>query len=65
MQVLHAVCLVQVSETAAELQWTANTSNDMIADSCLALLMGIDTSPATVKREPPSWLRFSVKLISQ
>jgi len=35
----------------AELQWSSNTSNDMIADSALALLLGIDTSPATVKRQ--------------
>lgn len=46
---MNAVTLVQLSETAAELQWVGNTSNDMVADSCLALLLGIDSSPATVK----------------
>lgn len=51
---MHAVNLVQVSETVAELQWESNTSNDMIADSALALLLGIDASPATVKRKFPS-----------
>ena len=49
---MNAVTLVQLSETAAELQWVGNTSNDMVADSCLALLLGIDTSPATVKCKP-------------
>ncbi len=48
---MNAVSLLLVSETVAELQWSSNTSNDMIADSALALLMGIDASPATVKRE--------------
>lgn len=47
---MHAVDLVQISETVAELQWSSNTSNDMIADSSLAILLGIDASPATVKR---------------
>lgn len=50
-QIMHAVSLIKVSETVAELHWSSNTSNDMIADSALALLLGIDTSPATVKRQ--------------
>jgi hypothetical protein len=49
---MNAVSLVQISDTVAELQWSSSTSNDMIADSALALLLGIDTSPATVKRKP-------------
>ena len=48
---MQAVSLVQISDTVAELQWSSNTSNDMIADSALALLLAIDGSPATVKRE--------------
>ena len=47
--IMNAVQLVQVSDTAAELRWASNTSNDMIADSALALLLSIDSSPATVK----------------
>lgn len=31
------------------MEWTGGSTNDMIADSVLALLMGIDTSPASVK----------------
>lgn len=30
-------------------EWTGGSTNDMVADSVLALLMGIDTSPASVK----------------
>lgn len=32
------------------LEWDSSASNDMIADSTLALITGIDTSPASVKR---------------
>ena len=31
------------------LEWESSASNDMIADSTLALVMGIDKSPASVK----------------
>lgn len=48
---MNAVRLVQLSSTAAELQWSSSTSNDMIADSALAVLLSIDASPATVKCE--------------
>lgn len=48
---MNAVQVVQISETIVELQWSSNTSNDMIADSALAVLLGIDASPATVKCE--------------
>ena len=53
LTVMNAVEVVQMSETVAELRWTSGASNDMIADSALALLLGIDSSPATVKRESP------------
>jgi cleavage and polyadenylation specificity factor subunit 3 len=32
------------------LEWETSASNDMIADSALALILGIDTSPASIKR---------------
>lgn len=32
------------------LEWESSSSNDMIADSTLALITGIDSSPASVKR---------------
>lgn len=36
-------------EQELTLEWDSSASNDMIADSCLALIMGIDRSPASVK----------------
>jgi cleavage and polyadenylation specificity factor subunit 3 len=33
------------------LEWDSSASNDMIADSTLALITGIDHSPASVKCE--------------
>ncbi|WWC60144.1 endoribonuclease YSH1 [Kwoniella dejecticola CBS 10117] len=47
--VMNAVKVVQLSEMVVEMQWSSDTSNDMIADSALAVLLGIDGSPATVK----------------
>ncbi|TYJ58751.1 endoribonuclease YSH1 [Cryptococcus floricola] len=47
--VMNGVEVVRVLETAVELRWSSSSSNDMIADSALALLLGIDGSPATVK----------------
>lgn len=31
------------------LEWESSSSNDMVADSTLALISGIDKSPASVK----------------
>ncbi|OCF34686.1 endoribonuclease YSH1 [Kwoniella heveanensis BCC8398] len=47
--IMNAVRVVQISEIVVEIQWTSDSSNDMIADSVLAVLLGIDGSPATVK----------------
>lgn len=38
-------------ERQVVLEWDSSASNDMIADSALALIVGIDKSPASVKRE--------------
>ncbi len=35
------------------LEWESSASNDMIADSTLSLVTGIDKSPASVKCECP------------
>ena len=40
----------QTAEHELTLEWESNASNDMIADSTLALITGIDKSPASVKR---------------
>lgn len=48
---MNGVQVVQISPTAVELRWKSSSSNDMIADSALALLLGIEGSPATAKRK--------------
>jgi cleavage and polyadenylation specificity factor subunit 3 len=37
------------SEHELTLEWDSSASNDMIADATLALITGIDKSPASVK----------------
>lgn len=39
-----------MSDHELVLEWDSSASNDMIADSTLALITGIDKSPASVKR---------------
>lgn len=36
-----------------ELEWEGNMLNDGIADAVMAVLLGIESSPAAVKRKPP------------
>lgn len=48
---MNAVRVVRISDVEIQMQWVSNTSNDMIADSALVVLLGIDSSPATVKCE--------------
>lgn len=50
---MNAVEVVRDSEQVVELRWQSNTSNDMIADATAAVLISIDSSPATVKRQCP------------
>ena len=47
---MGTVDVKQVSERELVLEWDSSASNDMIADSTLALITGIDKSPASVKR---------------
>lgn len=54
MRIMNSVDLKAPSDASAPsnqmiLEWMGGSSNDMVADSVLALLMGIDTSPASVK----------------
>ena len=48
---MGAVDVKHTQEQELTLEWESSASNDMIADSCLALIVGIDHSPASVKRE--------------
>lgn len=48
-QIMKTVDLKQRSEREFVMEWAGGSTNDMVADSVLALLMGIDTSPASAK----------------
>jgi cleavage and polyadenylation specificity factor subunit 3 len=48
-QVMDAVSIIHVAEQELRLEWVTTASNDMIADSALALLCGIDSNFATIK----------------
>lgn len=48
-QVMGAVDLKHTQEHELTLEWDSSASNDMIADATLALVTGIDKSPASVK----------------
>ena len=50
MQIMGAVEVKHTREFEVTLEWDSSASNDMIADSTLALITGIDKSPASVKR---------------
>lgn len=56
---MGAVDVKHTNEHELILEWDSSASNDMIADSTLALITGIDTSPASVKCEP-SRLLFAI-----
>ncbi|KAJ7672856.1 beta-lactamase-like protein [Mycena rosella] len=49
MRVMGAVDVKQTTEHELTLEWDSSASNDMLADSTLALITGIDKSPASVK----------------
>ncbi|EPQ57057.1 hypothetical protein GLOTRDRAFT_73592 [Gloeophyllum trabeum ATCC 11539] len=49
MRVMSVVDVKHTNEQELTLEWDSSASNDMIADSTLALIAGIDKSPASVK----------------
>jgi hypothetical protein len=46
---MGVVDVKHTQEHELTLEWNSSSSNDMIADSTLALITGIDQSPASVK----------------
>lgn len=46
---MNAITIIRLSEQELQLLWLANNSSDMIADSALALISGIDYNFATIK----------------
>ncbi|KAJ7218082.1 beta-lactamase-like protein [Mycena pura] len=49
IRVMGAVDVKQTQEHELTLEWESSASNDMLADSTMALITGIDKSPASVK----------------
>ncbi|KAH6897627.1 mRNA 3'-end-processing protein YSH1 [Coprinopsis sp. MPI-PUGE-AT-0042] len=49
MRVMGVLDVKQTAEHELTLEWESSASNDMIADSTLALITGVDKSPASVK----------------
>jgi len=49
LKVMGAVDVKHTLEHELTLEWESTASNDMIADSILALIAGVDKSPASVK----------------
>lgn len=48
---MGVVDVKHTQEHELTMEWESSASNDMIADSCLAVVSEIDKSPASVKRE--------------
>ncbi|KAG9316341.1 beta-lactamase-like protein [Chiua virens] len=53
MRVMNVVDVTHTAEHEVTFEWASSAENDMIADATLALLTGIDKSPATVKLTSP------------
>ncbi|KAK4048247.1 endoribonuclease ysh1 [Microbotryomycetes sp. JL221] len=50
MRIMSCVDVKMTDKHELSVEWVGSVTNDMVADSVMALLMGIDTSPASVKR---------------
>ena len=51
LKIMGAVDVKHTGPHELTLEWESSASNDMIADSSIALIFGIDRSPASVKCE--------------
>lgn len=51
MRIMETVDVKHVDKHALAIEWVGGVTNDMIVDSVLAVVLGIDGSPASVKRE--------------
>ncbi|KAK0534538.1 endoribonuclease ysh1 [Tilletia horrida] len=49
LRVMDVLDIKQSGKHQLTLEWAASTPNDMVADSAVALLLGVDSSPASVK----------------
>ena len=55
---MGVVDVKHTDEHELTLEWDSGASDDMIADSTLALITGIDKSPASVKRTCQAYYSF-------
>lgn len=51
MQIMNAITISRQSDQVLELEWTSSASHDMIADSALGVLSGMDSNFATIKSQ--------------
>ena len=51
MRIMETVDVKHVDKHALAIEWVGGVTNDMIADSVLAVVLGIEGSPASVKSE--------------
>jgi hypothetical protein len=64
-QVMNAVDLKLTAEREVTLEWIASSSNDMIADAALSLVLQIESSKASVRRSSfPSERRLFNRLLT-
>lgn len=54
-QVMSTVDIKAIGKHDLAVEWVGSVSNDMVADSVIALVLGVDGSPASVKRKPTSF----------
>lgn len=52
---METVDVKHANDHQLTLEWIGSSANDMVADSVLALLLGIDSSPASVKSTSRIW----------
>ena len=51
LRVMRCVDVKHTREGELKIEWESSAQSDMIADSTLALIFGVESSPASVKRE--------------
>jgi cleavage and polyadenylation specificity factor subunit 3 len=51
MRIMSTVDIKAVGKYELSIEWVGSVTNDMVADSVIALVLGVDGSPASVKSE--------------
>lgn len=58
MRIMQTVDVKLSDKHELAIEWVGGATNDMVADSVLAVVLGIESSPASVKRERFLQCRF-------